>query len=414
MEEMMNKATVYRYLFPLCWMAYFTAYLGRLNYSAAIAEIVVAENFSNSACGLVSTGFFVCYGVGQLFSGVLGDHVSTKWMIFSGLMVSAFCNLSMGFLTTPSAMLVIWCLNGAAQSMTWAPILRAFAEYLPVESRQKACVNISTTYPIGTLATYVFCAIVILLSGWRMVFFLTAGVMLAVSAVWFVCFSRLEKNRDMLRADMPAPIDGSTLPSAMPFGRSVCLLLGCIGAALAMQGALRDGIMTWIPTYLSSTFSVDSTFSIFATTLLPIVNLGGVYAANFIRRRFRLDELATSLVLFVIGGTAAGFITVFGGGSLLFSVVSFAVITSCMNGTNVMLVHIVPTYFVKYGRVSAVSGVVNATVYIGSSIATFGIGAIADAFGWSALMGVLCLVASAGAFICLATAPRWRRFALDE
>lgn len=410
----MNKASVYRYLFPLCWMAYFTAYLGRLNYSAAIAEIVVTEGFSNSACGLVSTGFFVCYGVGQLFSGVLGDRVSTKWMIFSGLVVSAFCNLTMGFLTTPSVMLAVWCLNGVAQSMTWAPILRAFAEYLPVESRQRACINISTTYPIGTLATYALCAVVILLSGWRMVFFLTAGVMLAVSAIWFAGFSLLEKNRDLLRSDLPAPIDGNTLAPSMPFGGKVCLLLGCIGAALAMQGALRDGVMTWIPTYLSSTFSVGSTFSIFATTLLPIVNLGGVYAANFLRRRFRINEVETALVLFVIGGASAGLIALFGSGSLPFSIASFAVITSCMTGTNVMLVHIIPTYFVKYGRVSTVSGVVNATVYIGSSIATFGIGAIADAFGWSALLGVLFLTAAAGALICLGTAPMWRRFAQQE
>lgn len=410
----MNKSSVYRILFPLCWVAYFAAYLGRLNYSAAIAEIVASEGFTNSACGLVSTGFFVCYGVGQLFSGVLGDKVSTKWMIFVGLTVSAFCNLGMGFLKTPGMMLAVWCLNGVAQSMTWAPILRAFAEYLPPEPRKKACINISTTYPIGTLATYGLCALVIFLSGWRTVFFLTAGVMLVVAAFWFVSFGWLEKNRVRLCTNMPAPLDGGTLPPAMPLGRGVCLLLACIGAALAMQGALRDGVMTWIPTYLSSTFSIGTTFSILATTLLPIVNLCGVYVANFISRRFRLCEVETAMVLFVLGGAAAALIAAFGSGSLIFSIGAFAVITSCMTGTNVMLVHIVPTYFVKYGRVSTVSGVVNATVYIGSSIATFGIGAIADAFGWSTLLIVLCVVAAAGALICLATAPAWKRFVSEQ
>lgn len=153
---------LYKMLFPLCWLAYFTAYLGRLNYGAAIAEIVVSEGLSNSACGLVSTGFFICYGVGQLFSGVVGDRVSVKLMIFIGLTVSAFCNLTMGFLHSPTQMLTVWCLNGIAQSMTWAPILRAFAEYLPADRCKRACINIATTYPLGTLATYGFCAVVIL------------------------------------------------------------------------------------------------------------------------------------------------------------------------------------------------------------------------------------------------------------
>ena len=410
----LSRSQLFGLLFALCWLAYFTAYLGRLNYGAVIAEIVAAEGWSNSACGLVSTGFFICYGVGQLFSGVVGDRVPVRTMIFVGLVVSALCNLTMGFLQTPGAMLWVWCLNGVAQSMTWAPILRAFAEYLPVERRGRACVDISTTYPIGTLATYGLSAGVILLWGWRMVFGITAVFMLAVAAVWWFGFGVIQRSRATLRRELPHPVDGAALPPAMPLGRLAVLVLCCIGLALAMQGALRDGVMTWIPTYLSATFGVGSTLSIFATMALPVVNLGGAYLASFISRRLGRDELQTAFLLFVLGGGAAVLLAVFGGSSLLFSVAAFAVVTACMTGTNVMLVHVIPTYFVSFGRVATVSGVVNATVYIGSSIATFGIGAIADRFGWSTLLVVLCFVAGAGAVICLAAAPLWRRFVASQ
>lgn len=72
-------------LFLLCWISYFSTYIGRQNYSAVMAEIIASEGYLNQACGMVGTGFFICYGAGQLVSGFLGDRISPKWMIFTGL-----------------------------------------------------------------------------------------------------------------------------------------------------------------------------------------------------------------------------------------------------------------------------------------------------------------------------------------
>lgn len=407
----MKKNSVYNVIFPLCWASYFIAYLGRLNYGAVIAEMVVAEGFSNSACGLVSTGFFICYGGGQLISGVLGDRIGAKQMVFMGLAVSGLCNLAMAFMPGPGYMLWVWCFNGLAQSMTWAPILRAFSQYLPPEPRKRACVNIATTYPLGTLAVFGLSGLVIMLAGWRQVFFITWAIMTLMSVVWFVVFSYMERSYPTVTDTAPVESGVQPAPTApVPLGRSVLVMLAVIGCALAMQGALRDGIMTWIPTYLNSTFGVGTTFSIFATMVLPIVNLSGAYISNFLLLRLNKNELQASMLLFVAGGGAAVLLALFGRGSLVVSVAAFAVITSCMTGTNVLMVHIIPTYFVRYGRVSTVSGAVNATVYIGSSLATFGIGAIADTFGWGALLAALCLVAGAGAVFCIIAAPGWQRF----
>ena len=39
--------------FWICWLTYFCTYLGRLNFSASMAEIISAEGFSKSALGMV-------------------------------------------------------------------------------------------------------------------------------------------------------------------------------------------------------------------------------------------------------------------------------------------------------------------------------------------------------------------------
>ena len=49
-----------------CWLVYTAAYVGRLNYSASMAEIIEALGISDPEGGLVYSCFAIAYGVGQL------------------------------------------------------------------------------------------------------------------------------------------------------------------------------------------------------------------------------------------------------------------------------------------------------------------------------------------------------------
>ena len=396
------------FLFLLCWAAYFVSNLGRLNYGAVMAEILRAEGYANAAAGLVSTGFFVAYGIGQLLSGYIGDFLPPKWMVLFGLFCSGAANLTMSFLTSPGQMLAAWCVNGAVQATTWTPILRIIAENLPIESRHRACVNMATTYPVAALLTYVGCAGVIYISGWRLVFRITAVIMLLMSAAWLAGFRVVERNlvetQEAAGEAGPAAREGSGEKLRFPI-----LLLALVCLALCTQGALRDGIMTWVPAYLTGTFAIGTSFSIFSTTLLPFVNLLGVYTAGFLHRCSG-NEVFTALCLFGTALAGALALLLLGGGSLAASLVSFSVITSSMMGVNLMLVSFVPTYFMRWGKVSFVAWLVNSMVYVGSSVATYGIGAVADAAGWGALLAILVGIAAAGGVVCFFCMPLWRRF----
>lgn len=69
-----HRASIF--LFLLCWFAYFSAYLGRLNYSVALAGMVESDLFTKSDAGLIGMAYFLMYGFGQIISGFLGDRVS--------------------------------------------------------------------------------------------------------------------------------------------------------------------------------------------------------------------------------------------------------------------------------------------------------------------------------------------------
>ena len=76
---MIKKITNQKYislLFWLCWLAYTFTYIGRLNYNASLADILLHENISTAQAGMFSSSAFMTYGIGQLINGFLGDRIS--------------------------------------------------------------------------------------------------------------------------------------------------------------------------------------------------------------------------------------------------------------------------------------------------------------------------------------------------
>ncbi|MDR1902730.1 MAG: MFS transporter [Treponema sp.] len=396
-------------LFCLLWFCYFAANLGRLSYIAAMIEIISRQGFSAAEAGLVGTGFFVCYGAGQIVSGYIGDRLPPSRVVFAGLFCTALANLTMGFMHTSKMMLVIWCFNGVFQSVLWPPILRIIVEYYPERWRNKACVNISTTYPAATLFAYAACAGILLLFSWRVVFFSFSLLIFTSAALWAVVFKKMERCRTVPYSEAEEAMDTahpalSKNPGKLPFAA-----LALICGALTAQGALRDGLMTWVPSYMAGSFNLQSSAAILSAGALPVINLAGIYTCQFLFR-FIKDEVRTSFYLFCVSTLSVLALKFFGPSHLVIALSAFAVISACMMGVNMMLVSFVPTHFSRLGMVSFLSGLTNSMVYLGSSLSTYSIGAVADAFGWNVLLLVLAALALLSALLCLAASPSWLAF----
>lgn len=52
-----NSSTAF-FLFLLCWIAYFTAYIGRLNYSSAMSDMIQTGILTQSHAGFISMLYF--------------------------------------------------------------------------------------------------------------------------------------------------------------------------------------------------------------------------------------------------------------------------------------------------------------------------------------------------------------------
>ena len=401
-----------RLLFGLCWIAYVFTYLGRLNYSACLVEIMNTEGWTKGQSGLIATGFFITYGLGQLVNGYLGDRLTPKIMVSSGLALSGIVNLLFPLMPNSTAAMALWCVNGFVQSMIWSPLVRQLSEWLPAEKRLQACVNMNSTVPVGTLAVYGMSAGLVYLGNWKIVFF-TSGVLLILMSLAFVTgISALEKKVEPVAEETPVASKtvntpkqtGSLWKIALAGAIPLCML------GLCMQGMLKDGVTTWIPTFMEENFGLTAAASILCTTVVPIVNLGGVYFSSWVNRRFFKNEVLTASVFFLVALAALLLLAFCPISSAVFSLLLLAVTTTFMMGVNTLLASMIPSYYVRFGMCSTITGLLNSSAYIGCALSSYGNGAIVQHFGWNSIMYCWCVAAALGALFCILGAKKWKKF----
>lgn len=401
-------------LFLLCWAAYAAAYVGRYNYSAVMGAITAESTLSLAAAGAVSTGYFICYAVGQVVCGAFSQFVSPYGMIFAGLALSGACNLGMG-IVPGTAMAPLWALNGLCQAMIWPPIVRLFAESMPLTQQKGACVNINSTTPAGTLTAYCVSAALLTLASWRSVFFCCGGLLLGMAVIWWLGTASLRRATTVQRVQKPKP--SSTTKHAPSSG----VLAAILGAGLVwlilptmLHGGLKDGVTSWVPSMIQSNFGVTPAFSAAVSAVLPLVNLAGAYIAGWLDRRLFHNELKTSAVLFALATACLLVLPLAVRGSLAAAVLLLAVVTASMLGINTMLINVMPVRAGRRGGAAVLSGSLNAVTYVGAAVATWGFGSAAETFGWGAVFLLWLMMAAAALTVSLALASRWARFAAEQ
>lgn len=282
-------------LYLLSWLAYASAYIGRYNYSAVMGAITAENSLSLSAAGAVSTGYFICYAVGQIVFGLLSQSVSSYAMILIGLCGSGLCNLGAGAFST-SFMGLLWGANGLFQAMIWPPIVRLFAESMPLMRQKRACVSINSTTPAGTLAAYALSAVLLQFADWHHVFFSCGGLLLGMAAVFWLGTAPLR------RATAYAPQPKFQKQKGAGNGPAALLAAG-LGAMLLpvlLHGGLKDGVINWVPSMIQSNFGISPAFSAAVAMALPLVNLSGAYLSGWLNEHCTHNELKTAGSLFAL------------------------------------------------------------------------------------------------------------------
>ena len=379
-------------LIMLCWLVYSCSYIGKINYSANIIRIQDYYSIANKAdVGLVSTLFFFAYGVGQFVNGVWCKKYNLKWVVFGSLITSGVINLVVPFLPTFEPIKYLWTLNGFLLAVLWPSLIRLLSETLTKKYMATASVIMGTTVAVGTFFVYGTSAAYALFTSFKASFYTAAIVLIGVAIVWILFISKLVnmQQRDEESSDsvQKQGVGAITDQGKKPIYLMICLL-AFYGIATNL---IKDGLGTWVPSILKESYGLPDSLSIILTLALPIVCIfGNAFAVNVHKKVS--DFVYQCVLMFASSGVIIALVIVgFESGQWILSLVGFTVVSLLVSSCNSLITSIFPLFMKGKINSGLIAGVLNGFCYVGSTLSTYGLGLIADNYGWTAVFWTLLL-----------------------
>lgn len=401
----------------LCTLAYFASYFSRKTFTVVMANMLESDAITTKVAGLVGTALFVFYGAGQLLSGYLGDRLQPKYLMFSGLMISAVCNLLLPLMPNGYLMIPVWAINGFAQALLWPLIVRILSDNLSHEKYVTANLVVTCGAHVSTIVLYLYAPLCISFMSWRAVFFTSTIFCIVAGFIFLIAMSFvLPKNAEK--------IDTPTIKTENTEKKSVWQILIKNGVlpifvCIIAMGFMRDGIESWLPTLYMEVFNRSSESSILVSVVLPIFSIISLFLVRAIHKgKVFNNEVRGAGILFVISIVLCiplcFLININNSVCRIICLILACIVCACMHSCNFLLISCVPGRFAKTGRASTVSGFCNACTYIGAAVSMYGIALISDHFGWSATIFSWIGICLIGVVFSIFAFKKYTKFLQDD
>ncbi len=402
-EKMTKKEYSKNVIIAVCSIVYFVSYFARKDFASVMVEMIGAGRIEETLGGLIGTGLFIAYGVGQLISGYLGDKIPPRLLLLIGLFVTGVCNFLMpvikgGFLFVP-----VWALNGLAQAMLWPPIVRMLAENLDRERYVTANLIVTSSAHVSTIILYIYAPICFKYFSWKTVFFTASVLSLVAMAVFVLALIFLLPKEQKATQGTPTveKCDDKDFLRVLYKGG----IFWVFGAIITM-GFLRDGIESWLPTLYAQAFGRPSGESTLLSAILPVFSIISIIVIKLLyKTKLFSNETRGASVLFLISSALCVPLSIIVGIDnrvvQIIALLLSALVCACMHATNFLYISCLPGRFAGLGRSATASGFCNAFTYVGAGIASYGFAVISESFGWNVTVAVWIFVALFGAILSL-------------
>ncbi len=399
-NQIQNKKSQAYLLIFLGWLVYATSYLGKVNYSANKNPIMDFYDVTKEQAGLVSSFFFFSYGIGQVFHGVFCKKYNPKWMVFISLLVSATINLVIAVSTNFAIIKWLWLINGFTLSILWPTIIRLLSESLPQKVLGSSSVIMGTTVAVGTLVIYGLSSVFVAFWHFKLAFYTAAFAVIAVAVLWMLLYNKAvasakaEKAEDKTVSEVET---GQSVQETQGKGERKILFTSIYVLCFFAIGVnlIKDGLTEWVPTILKDEFDMSDSLSILLTLFLPILAVFGNAYALRLHKKIP-DYVSHCAAVFAVSAVFIGIII----GSLTLKLVAFMlvgliVVNFLASSLNSLVTSIFPLFMRGKVNSGLFAGVLNGFCYLGSTISSYGLGAIAQRYDWDYVfwtLGGFCVV----------------------
>jgi len=322
--------------------------------------------------GMMGGAFSAVYAVGLILNGRMAERFGAKKLITFGLVVSATVNILFGFTDHAIAMILLWTINGYAQSTGWPSVVKIISDF-NWGSRGKVGGIFGTCFLVGNMVALMFSGFIQAEYGWRAAFTLPSIAVIAS----IIPFNMFVREREEISVGPERGAQLARRQRHLPLTREVLAIV----AAYVLLQIIRSGLSLWAPTFL---FEIQATPQIYASYGAAIIPLGGVigsivsgWASDKFNRSRRIPIMVVMtaglcLILLLLHGRPGSVesmsLLFFGGLSLY--------------GPHVILSTIIPMDRSQSYGAANLAGLIDGLGYMGMMFADPLIGWIVDSRGW--------------------------------
>lgn len=381
-------------LFAITYMAF---YLCRYNYATALPFLKESLDIPAVMVGAIATALTVGYAIGQFVNGVLVDRYGPRLLMTVGGVGVLIANLFMGGSTFYTMLILGWLMNGYFQSMGYPSSLRLISNWWPKEERGKQVGISEAAQSLASIGILPFSGWLAQTFDWRLVF-IVPGLMMGVATLWYWRNAR----------DWPSELQNtaaaipSTLWTSGYLEDAVIRYKTALGNWRLVAANLSYGLcqyaryamITWIPSFLFEA-SGDTIFTAaIKGTAFQVGGVLGSFGVGWLSdqpllRNRRWAVIAIAMITSAIAAGAIGF-----------APGAWVMVALFVAGVGIESIEVayflIPSDFLGDDLTGTGVGVMNATGKAVASLQGVTLGAIIDAFSYSAAF------ATAGVFSLLA------------
>jgi OPA family sugar phosphate sensor protein UhpC-like MFS transporter len=308
-------------------LGYGVIYTCRLALGVVKKPLIDSGVFGPADLGIIGSALFYTYAIGKLTNGFLADHANMKKFLAAGFLLSALCNVGMGFSTIVWVSALVWGLNGWFQSLGAPGGVVAMTAWFSNRERGRYYGIWSTAHSIGEGLTFIGVGTVVALAGWQWGFWAPALAGMATAAMAYALLQDRPRTLGLpavadWRNDhytAAQPKDGSVFRTQLSILKIPAIWVLALSSATIY--VTRYAINSWGVLYLQEARGYSLPLAGTLLMVSTIAGMAGAVAYGFISDKLFNARRPPVNLLFAIF-ELTGLLLIFFGPATLFSLVA--------------------------------------------------------------------------------------------
>lgn len=383
------------YIASMCSLSYLAVYFAKNILSATSPQLIENGIATQSDIGTFSSVYFICYALGQLVNGMVGDKIKAKYMISLGLIFAGISNfLFVNIISLPTLACIAYALMGVALSMIYGPMTKTVAE----NTNPLYAPRCSLGYTVSSFLGSPFAGIAAAIFAWKTVFYLNSSALLIMGCICFLVFLIFEKN-GIVKYNQYSKQKGEKINLKEGIKILVKRQIIKFTVISIVTGVVRTAVVFWLPTYVNQYLGFSTGLSATVFTIATFIFSSSAIIAVFTYERLKRNMDLTILLMFSV--SAVMFLLVYFVKIPVVNIVFLILAVLSSNCAASMLWSTYCTGLRDTGIVSAATGFLDSMSYLGAAIASSAFANAVDGIGWGNLILVWLGLVMIGVFVSL-------------